>query len=71
MLKRLEISDPTSCLNKAAENELIFVLLERDAAAAATVRFWIQERIRLAKNKPGDPKLREAEQWAAQVEAGL
>ena len=63
MRKRDELAFPDSCLNKARDDEWIFVLLERDPAAAATVRFWIEERIRLGKNERHDPKLQEAELW--------
>lgn len=54
MRKKYELTDPSSCLNKALSDELVFVLLQRDAAAPATIRFWVQERIRLGKNKPTD-----------------
>ena len=69
MLKQNELSNPNSCLNKAKDDELIFVLLARDPAAPEAVRAWIKERIRLGKNKPGDAKLIEAAHWAATVEA--
>lgn len=71
MRKRDELADPTSCLNRALEDEQLFVLLGRDAAAPAAVRAWINERIRLGKNNPGDSKLIEAERWVDRVEAEL
>lgn len=40
MLKRQELLDPKSCLNKAAPDEPVFVLRAKDAAAAQTVRLW-------------------------------
>jgi hypothetical protein len=64
MRKRDELADPNSCLNKAADNEWLFVLLGRDQASAATVRFWVAERIRLGLNEADDPKLVEAGRWA-------
>ncbi len=49
MLKRDELADPTSCLNRARDDEMTFVLLGRDAAAPAAIRAWAEERIRLGK----------------------
>lgn len=63
MRKRDELADPKSCLNKAGDDEWIFVLLERDPAAPATVQNWIDERIRLGLNKPDDAKIHQAKQW--------
>jgi hypothetical protein len=60
MRKCMEKADGNSCLNKADDNELIFVLLGRDVAAAATIRFWTLERIRLGKNKFNDQQIQEA-----------
>lgn len=60
MRKCEELIAPHSCLNKAKWNELLFVLLGRDPAAPATIRYWIAERLRLGKNKPEDEQIREA-----------
>lgn len=57
MLKRDELNHPESCLTKAREDEMLFVLLARDAAAPATIAFWIEERIRLGLNRRGDAKM--------------
>lgn len=54
MTKRQELNNATSCLNKAKMKERIFVLLERDVASPATIRFWCEERIRLGKNLSSD-----------------
>jgi hypothetical protein len=51
MTKKEEFANPASCLNKASENEMLFVLLERDPAAPAAIRAWVEERIRLGKNR--------------------
>lgn len=69
MRKQDEITDPSSCLNKAKPTEWLFVLLGRDAAAPAAVRAWIGERLRLGKNQPDDPQIVEALRWADAVEA--
>jgi hypothetical protein len=71
MLKGLELKDPTSCFSKAKDDERIFVLLERDKAAPATIRFWVQERIRLGKNVESDPQIQEALMCAALMEAAI
>ncbi|HYE19231.1 MAG TPA: hypothetical protein VEA69_12345 [Tepidisphaeraceae bacterium] len=67
MRKRDELADPNSCMNRAADDEWTFVLLGRDLAAPAAVRAWIDERIRLGKNRPGDAQIVEAQQWVARV----
>lgn len=40
MIKKDEIADPTSCLNKAADEEPVFVLRAHDRAAPSVVRAW-------------------------------
>jgi hypothetical protein len=40
MLKRDELSNPESCINKAADDEPVFVLRAQDVLAATTVRLW-------------------------------
>ncbi len=68
MIKREELSDPRSCMSRARDDEMTFVLLGRDVTFAATVRFWVAERIRLGKNAPGPPQVQEALAAAARVE---
>jgi len=68
MRKRDELADPTSCLNRARDDEFVFVLLDRDDAALDTVRDWIARRIKLGKNKPDDAQIIEAWHWIAMVE---
>ena len=41
MLKKLELSAPDSCLNKAAADEPVFVLRAKDPLAAITIQHWI------------------------------
>jgi len=69
MIKRDEIEHPESCFNKASDQERLFVLLARDPAAPVAVRAWIDERIRLGKNKPDDDQIREARECASRMEA--
>jgi hypothetical protein len=40
MLKREELELPTSCLNKAADDEPIFVLRAKDPCAPAAILAW-------------------------------
>lgn len=68
MRKIDELANPNSCLNKARDDELLFVLLARDPAAPATVRAWIDERIRRGLNEPSDPKIVSAEEWILDVQ---
>jgi hypothetical protein len=63
-----ELHNPTSCINRAHDHEMTFVLLGRDAAAPVAIRAWIAERIRQGKNKLGDAQLREAEFCAVRME---
>lgn len=57
MLKKQEKNNPTSCWNKADDDEPIFVLLARDPAAPAAIICWADERVRLGKNKPTDQEI--------------
>jgi hypothetical protein len=68
MRKRDELTDPKSCLNRARIDEWVFTLLERDEAAVDTIRFWIEKRIALGKNKREDAQILDAEQWITNVE---
>jgi hypothetical protein len=70
VLKAAEKVDGQSCWNKAAFNEMTFILLGRDAAAPVAIRAWIVERIRLGKNQPGDHQIEEAERCAQFIERG-
>jgi nicotinate (nicotinamide) nucleotide adenylyltransferase len=68
MIKKDEIDHTESCLNKARDNERLFVLLARDAAAPVAVRAWVAERLRLGKNQPDDAQIREALDCASRME---
>jgi hypothetical protein len=70
MRKKDELADPNSCLNRAGENEMIFVLLERDVASATAIRAWAIERVRLRKNGPADAQILEAIGCAAKMLMG-
>lgn len=69
MIKKDELVREDSCLNKAADDEMLFVLLGRDEAAARTVRFWTAVRIELGKNKMDDAQIIEALNCADKMEA--
>jgi hypothetical protein len=68
MIKTDELSNPESCMSKARDNEMTFVLLGRDRAAPIAIRAWISERIRLGKNQPDDDQIIEAQQCALAME---
>lgn len=68
MIKSKELTDPTSCLSKARPDELIFVLLARDAVAPAVVREWCRLRCLHGKNTPKDDQITEALEWADRVQ---
>ena len=60
MMKRNELSSPQSCLNRAKDGEILFVLLARDVAAPSAIREWVASRLRLGKNNLPDPQIQEA-----------
>jgi hypothetical protein len=68
VIKRKELTDTRSCMSRADDDEMTFVLLGRDLAAPVAIRAWIAERIRLGKNKPDDSQIIEAEECAAWME---
>ena len=68
MRKRDELSRPDSCMSRARQDEMVFVLLSRDAAAPETIRYWANQRVRLGKNKPDDAQIVEAMACAAVME---
>lgn len=57
MLKHLEVSSPTSCLNKAHEEEPVFVLRAKDKAAPDTLKAWVSWRLYWGLNKREDAKI--------------
>ena len=42
MTKREEINNPRSCLNRASDDEMVFVLRAQDKLAPILVRQWAQ-----------------------------
>lgn len=69
MIKLDEIEYTASCLNKARDDERLFVLLARDPAAPVAIRAWVNERLRLGKNAPDDAQIVEATECANRMEA--
>jgi hypothetical protein len=68
MRKEQEILRSDSCLNKANPGEMLFVLLGRDLAAPATIKFWVAHRIKIGLNVAGDAQTTEALGCAATME---
>ena len=68
MIKRDELEYSESCLNKARDDERLFVLLARDPAAPTAIRAWVAERLRLGKNVAGDAQVVEALDCADRME---
>lgn len=60
MRRNDELTNPESCLNKAEPLEMVFVLLARDKAAPAAIEAWINKRLELGLNKPGDKQISDA-----------
>lgn len=73
MTKQQNIDDPNSCWNKARLDEEMFIVLGRDVAGPATVRFWCHERLRVGKNSYTDEQIIqiiEARCCAARMQGG-
>lgn len=68
MRKKDEIAIQDSCLNKADDNEWLFVLLGRDPAAADTIRYWALKRIGLGINEETDAKIVQANRLADEID---
>lgn len=64
MIKREELSNPRSCMSRAGDDEMTFVLLSRDTAAPFAIRAWVSERVRSGKNRSDDEQILEAEHCA-------
>ena len=60
MMKRDELANPQSCLNRAHDDEMLFVLLARDVAAPLAIVTWVAERLRRGKNTKHDRQIQEA-----------
>lgn len=70
-LKRDEIANPNSCLNKAADDEPIFVLRANDPVAASIVRAWAVEYTEEKLDQSTDCVLTNAQLAKAQEARGL
>lgn len=66
MIKRDELANPASCINKADDDEPVFVLRAQDALAPDIVWEWVKQA-----ELHGVPpeKVREAERLASDMEA--
>ena len=69
MIKAEELRNPKSCMSRAAEDEMTFVLLGRDICAPLAIRAWVEARIATGKNQRTDPQITEALSCAAYMEA--
>jgi hypothetical protein len=67
--KREELADPNSCLNRAHDDEWLFVLIGRDVSCPDTIRFWAGHRVSKGKNRWDDPEILEALRAADTIEA--
>lgn len=60
MKKIDELDNKQSCLNRAHEQEIVFVLLARDQCAPTTIRYWCAARMNAGKNKATDAEIQQA-----------
>ena len=67
MKKIKELTDPNSCLSKAADDEPLFILRAQDELAPAVVRHWAMlaraSKVAHEKVKEADHLAGEMEQW--------
>ena len=68
MRKIVEINTPSSCLNKAKDDEMLFILLGRDKAAPQAILYWCETRIRMGLNVKDDPQIKEAMRCALEMQ---
>lgn len=66
MIKIDELTSATSCLNKAGEDEPIFVLRAKDVLAPELVRIWAMKAMMSGQHEAS--KILEAEGLADQME---
>jgi hypothetical protein len=69
MRKKDELSKERTCLRNAHPEEMVFVLLSRDAAAPVAIHAWVNERVRIGKNSWGDDQIVEALACARTMES--
>lgn len=75
MKKRDELANPNSCINRAEDDEPVFVLRAHDPAAPEIVREWADAYASRKEDKQGEmteqqrAKYREALDLAKQMEA--
>ena len=69
MRKQDELSNPSSCMNRAYLTEMTFVMLARDIAAPGAIREWCRLRCLHGKNTPKDEQIQEALACADAMEA--
>jgi hypothetical protein len=69
LLKRDELADPNSCLNRAGDDEMLFVLRAHDPAAPEAIEEWCRIRLEMGKNTVSaeDTKILEAYECARQM----
>lgn len=67
--KANEIKTPNSCLNRAADDEPIFVLRAHDSCAPFAIFAWAGARVKNGKNETDDPEIQEAIQLATEMVA--
>lgn len=64
MIKRKELSDPNSCINRAEDDEPVFVLRAKDPIASQVVLYWCKLAYRIHEEE----KIREADDLAIDMD---
>ena len=69
MVKAFEVANPTSCLNRSAADEPLFVLCARDITAPQMIEEWMRHRVASGKNGIDDEQIKEAHAIAREMRA--
>jgi len=68
MIKTEELSTLESCLNRAGDGEMLFVLRAKDPCAPHAIREWVKARVEQGLNALDDPKIKEALRCASTMD---
>ena len=60
MTKANEKVDENSCLNRAYDDEPLFILRAKDPLFCNLINIWIEARVKYGLNSPYDNKIQEA-----------
>lgn len=69
MTKKEAIEDPNSCWNKAHDNDIVFILIQKDPQAPKTIQLWAAMRVLFGNDDLNAPKITSALDIADKIDA--